>query len=235
MTCRSWPIRPNSESSTDADSWQPVARWVLILDQVGVSYGTHQVLRDVSLDVAEGDTVTILGPSGSGKSTLLAVLGGIQRPNQGNIAYRLDGQPVLPVRTAWISQTTNVLPRRTAIDNIALGGLSRGLPWLQALAEAHQHLENVGLSSAAERQARYLSGGEVQRLVIARALFAEAELLLADEPTGQLDLETTTEIVALLKTAATGRTLVVATHDPLAAEIGSRRYSIVNGGLVAHV
>lgn len=204
----------------------------IALRNVSVSYGDNHVLRDVSMVVDTHDSVAVTGPSGSGKTTLLSVLGGIQRATTGSVDYRCDGAAVPTLRTAWITQTTNVLPRRSALENVAVGALSTGRSWSEAVAMAAVHLEEVGLSSVSASQARYLSGGEIQRMVIARALIAGAEFIIADEPTGQLDHGTTLEVLALLRESSMGRGLIVATHDPLAANICSVLYTMIDGRLV---
>lgn len=205
----------------------------IALKNVSVSYGRNHVLRNVSLVFNTQESVAFMGPSGSGKTTLLAVMGGIQKPTSGTVEYRCGGVPVESLHIAWITQTTNALARRTALENVAVGALSTGRKWSEAVAMADVHLEQVGLASVSASQARYLSGGELQRLVIARALIAGAQFIIADEPTGQLDQGTSIEILAVLHASSHGRGLLIATHDPLAADICSRQYTIIDGRVTA--
>ncbi|GHS85768.1 ABC transporter ATP-binding protein [Actinomycetota bacterium] len=209
------------------------------------------VLDRADLEVRTGETVAILGPSGSGKSTLLSVLGGLLRPETGTVELAPDGGAVaapggsgeevsVSSASSWILQTTNVLPERTAVENVAVAASLAGSTWNEALGRAREALALVGLGDHAGDQVRVLSGGEVQRVVTARALVAGRPFVLADEPTGQLD-RATTEVVldalfasvrAHLTTGAeTG--LVVVTHDPAVAARCDRSVRIDNGRVVA--
>ena len=189
-----------------------------------------------------GETVAILGPSGSGKSTLLSVLGGLLRPQEGTVRVLSEESPggaplAVPLTTAssWILQTVNVLSERTALDNVAVGARLAGATWDVALAAAAEALDLVGLFQQAHARTRLLSGGEVQRVVAARALVARRPFILADEPTGQLDRSTTTVVLDALFAAVTQERavgLVVVTHDLAVAERCDRIVHIDDGRVV---
>jgi putative ABC transport system ATP-binding protein/lipoprotein-releasing system ATP-binding protein len=190
------------------------------------------VLDGADLVVDEGETVAILGPSGSGKSTLLSVLGGLVRPTAGGV--RVEGAAGgLRDVSAWVLQTVNVLPERSVLDNVVLGGLTRGLTRASAVAEATVRLDAVGLGGRLDEPVRVLSGGEVQRVVIARALASGRPFILADEPTGQLDRATSDVVLDALFTTAGGAAVVVVTHDPEVAARCGRVARIDDGVVVA--
>ncbi|MBI2766363.1 MAG: ATP-binding cassette domain-containing protein [Chloroflexi bacterium] len=169
--------------------------------------------------------VALMGPSGSGKTTLLSILGMLTIPTAGTVL--LDGQPPLRARGrtrlraelfSWVFQGVNVLPRRSAVDNAALGLLARGMRYSQSMGTALAALEVVGLHGLADRRIDTLSGGEVQRVCIARALATRPRYILADEPTGQLDrANTAVAIDALVGRRPRGTAVVIATHDPFVA------------------
>lgn len=180
------------------------------------------VLRDLSFVFPKDCSVAVVGPSGSGKTTLLAIAGLLTAPSQGEV--RIDGEPVgrgqaAELRTrlfGWVFQTVNVLSGRSVEDNAMLSLLARGKARNEARQAAQQALETVGLGALGERRASSLSGGELQRLCIARALATKPRFLLADEPTGQLDRSTTEQVTqALIEGRPRGTTLVMVTHDLL--------------------
>lgn len=211
------------------------------LDGITHSYGPGtRVLRDLSLRVGTGETVALTGPSGSGKTTLLAIIGLLTEPSSGRVLF--DGAPA-PRSGAldsfrsetfgWVFQTANALSHRTAVDNAALGLLIRGRTHRDARAQAAVALKAVGVGHVAEKEARTLSGGELQRVCIARALAAQPSYILADEPTGQLDHATTLEVIAaLLDRRPRGTGVILATHDLEVARRCDRVVSIVDGQLV---
>ncbi|MFJ4232778.1 ABC transporter ATP-binding protein [Cellulosimicrobium cellulans] len=186
------------------------------------------VLDGATIEVGQGESVAVLGPSGSGKSTLLSVLGGLVRPSRGQVLLERDDGTRTPAEAAhlrascaWVLQTVNVLPERTAVANVALGALARGSARHEARELAVRLLREVGLGHRTTTAARSLSGGELQRVVVARALASGRPFLLADEPTGQLDRTTSREILAAMLGPRVGvvRTgVVVVTHDPEVAE-----------------
>lgn len=190
-----------------------------------------EILRGVDLDVASGESVAIMGPSGSGKTTLLALLGGLLPLRSGDVSLVDDhGDRHRPFDcAAWVLQTVNVLADRTVADNVCLGSYAAGLGRVDALADARDWLAMVGLAERADDPVRVLSGGEVQRVVIARALATRRPLVLADEPTGQLDAATTDAVLTALIEPAHGRTLVIVTHDAEVARRCDRVLSLHNG------
>jgi len=190
---------------------------------LGSAAGPVKILRGIDLKVAAGTSVSVVGPSGSGKSTLLAVVGGIERPTEG--AVRVDGQDlgaldedrlaVFRGRTIGILfQAFHLIPTMTALENVAVALELAGAR--DAFGEAAARLAEVGLSHRAEHYPGQLSGGEQQRAALARALSNHPKLLLADEPTGNLDQDTGREIVELLFRVQRerGMTLLLITHEP---------------------
>ena len=205
--------------------------------------GHLPVLTDVCLEVAEGEHVAIVGRSGSGKSTLLNVLGLLDVPTGGE--YRLDGAPTAALggrqrsrlrgRTfGFVFQQFNLLPRRTALENVAAPLLyARGSAFWQRRRLATAALEQVGLAARADTTPERLSGGEQQRVAIARALVRTPRVVLADEPTGSLDVETGAAVMDLLESATTasGSTLVTITHDLAVAARADRQFRLERGRL----
>jgi ABC-type lipoprotein export system ATPase subunit len=193
----------------------------------GVSHAYRRgqpVLRGVSLEVTPDRSIALVGPSGSGKTTLLSVLGLLTTPGEGSVL--IDGVPVRArdrnrVRGrhfGWVFQGTNVLGRRSALDNASLGLLAGGASTNEAHAAAAAMLDAVGIGALVHAPAYTLSGGELQRVCIARVLAARPRFVLADEPTGQLDTASTEVVIrALVTNRPTGTSIVIATHDPQVA------------------
>ncbi|AXW87492.1 MULTISPECIES: ABC transporter ATP-binding protein [Lonsdalea] len=201
------------------------------------------VLQNLSLSIPVGQSCSITGPSGSGKSTLLNIIGLLDKPLSGKVL--LAGEDVSTasddVRArarnqiiGFVFQGFNLLSRLNALDNVALPLLYRGLPKSIAREQAQLQLDRVGLAERLYYRPADLSGGQRQRVAIARALVGEPALLLADEPTGNLDQDTANEIVALLLSLneTAGTTLVMVTHDEKMAERMERRIRIGNGHIV---
>lgn len=193
------------------------------------------VLAGAQLEVPMGRTVAIAGPSGSGKTTLLALLGGLLRPRQGQV--RVEGGHVeTPAENvAWVLQTVNVLSDRSVLDNAALGAFGDGANLGSARERARESLDQVGLGPLVDRPIRTLSGGETQRVVIARALCSLRPFILADEPTGQLDRRTTDGVLESLLTDTHGKGVVIVTHDPTVASRCDRTLYLADGVLMDHV
>lgn len=213
------------------------------LDLIGVShwYRPDQVLlRNISVQFRAGLSTAIMGPSGSGKTTLLSIAGLLLPARQGTLLF--EGQPITRTSQAelaregmaWLFQATNVLGRRSVADNVGLGALGRGVERGKQEVEIRRALEKVGLGSLGDRKAATLSGGELQRLCLARAMVAQPRVVLADEPTGQLD-RTNSDLVASLLVSAFGpeTIVVIATHDEAVAALCTRRYRLADGVLQA--
>jgi len=200
-------------------------------------------LAGASLQVEEGEFVAILGPSGSGKSTLMNILGCLDRPTSGR--YVLDGTSVAEldddglaaVRSRMIGfvfQSYNLLPRTSALENVATPLLYQGVGRRERLARARAVLERLGLGERADHEPQELSGGQQQRVAIARALVTEPRLLLADEPTGNLDTASGAEVMDVLhELHASGRTIVLITHDADVAATANRQIRVRDGRIAA--
>jgi len=197
-------------------------------------------LRGVSFSVERGEFVVVTGPSGSGKSTLLHVMAGLDRPSRGEV--RLEGKPISEMpddeltlyrrrRLGFIFQFFHLLPTLSAVDNVALPLLLDGKPPRDAESVARERLDRLGLTSRAAHRPRELSGGEQQRVAIARALVAQPALLLADEPTGNLDSGSGAAVYEILSglPESFGTAIVMVTHDREAVAHGTRSLRIVDG------
>lgn len=201
------------------------------------------VLRDVDLTVGRGEFVAVVGPSGSGKSTLLNVLGLLDSPSAGR--YVLDGIDTSTAgqrqrarlrasRIGFVFQSFQLLPHLSVLENAALGGLYLGMSGRARTRRAQQLLERVGLAHRRDARPTTLSGGERQRVAIARALVAGPRLLLADEPTGNLDTASAAAVLELVEEIhRDGATIVMITHDPGIAARATRAVRITDGRLSA--
>jgi putative ABC transport system ATP-binding protein len=200
---------------------------------------TIRALRGVDLTVAPGEFVAVTGASGSGKSTLMHILGGLDRPDEGEVL--LDGQVLSLLsdeelalvrrrRIGFVLQFFNLLPTMSALENAAFPLLLDGDP--ESLERARKSLDAVGLAERIGHRPAHLSGGEQQRVALARALVADPAVVFADEPTGNLDSKTGAEILELLRrTADAGQTIVMVTHDPKTADFADRSVSLSDGTL----
>ncbi|MEM7116005.1 MAG: ABC transporter ATP-binding protein [Chloroflexota bacterium] len=203
---------------------------------------TVHALRGVSFDVTAGEFVALMGPSGSGKSTLMHLLGCLDTPSSG--VYRLQGQDVgrlskwarATVRNqqiGFVFQTFNLLPRLTALDNVLMPLRYRGRV-RQAQEQATATLEQVGLADRIHHRPTELSGGQRQRVAIARALVTDPAIILADEPTGNLDSKTGADIMQLLiELNQAERTIILVTHDAQVAAYTERTLAMMDGEIVA--
>jgi putative ABC transport system ATP-binding protein len=198
-------------------------------------------LHELSLAVMPGEYVAVMGPSGSGKSTLLNLVGLLDRPSSGT--YRLEGRDVTTLtaaeqaklrsrRIGFVFQSFHLVPRLTAEENIALPMMLAGIPAADRAPRVQQALADYGLSDRAHHRPDQLSGGQRQRVAIARATIMQPALILADEPTGNLDRATGEEVVRLLEQLnARGVTLMVVTHDATLGARARRRIEMEDGGV----
>jgi putative ABC transport system ATP-binding protein len=196
-------------------------------------------LCGVSLRIDPGELVAVLGPSGSGKSTLLNIMGTLDRPTTGSVSFEGTDTRNLPdrrlaglraTRLGFVFQGFHLLETVSALENVAAGLLYRGIPSEQRRERARAALEQVGLGDRIATKAAKLSGGQRQRIAIARAIVGQPALILADEPTGNLDTTTGTEIIALLKNLnRRGATIVIVTHDHDVAAAMPRRIHVRDG------
>jgi cell division transport system ATP-binding protein len=231
--------RARSAESAEVGAGQPAVR----LYHVSKSYSAgHFALRDVSLEFARGEFVFLTGPSGAGKTTLLRLIFAAERPSEGQIlvlgrnAPRLGPRAVPPLRRriGVVFQDFKLLPRRTVEENVAVALEVVGAPRREVKAKVFAVLKQLGLQHRRFHHPPSLSGGEQQRVAIARALVNEPDILLADEPTGNLDHELALEIMDLIAGAATrGTTVVVATHDHALVERYGKRSVRLEGGRIA--
>ncbi|GMV30194.1 MAG: ABC transporter ATP-binding protein [Rhodanobacteraceae bacterium] len=201
-----------------------------------------EVLHGLTFDIPKGDFVALMGPSGSGKTTLLNLIGGLDQPTSGELS--IDGKRIDKFSgaelTKWrashvgfVFQFYNLMPVLTAEGNVELPLLLTKLPAAQRKKNVSIALQVVGLADRAKHKPRELSGGQEQRVAIARAIVSDPELLVCDEPTGDLDRKTADEILTLLQTLNRehGKTIVMVTHDPRAAEYAKRTLHLDKGRL----
>jgi putative ABC transport system ATP-binding protein len=203
---------------------------------------TVVAVQDASLSIADGEWLAIQGRTGSGKTTLLQLLGAMHRPDRGTVSFsgrdltRLPEAELTRVRAAeigFVFQTFNLIPTLTAAENVEAALVPQRLPDAELRARAADALDSVGLADRAHHLPSELSGGQQQRVGIARALAKQPKVLLADEPTGNLDVDTRDEIMSLLETLwrERGLTLVVVTHDSAIAERAQRVATMTDGRL----
>ncbi|WP_181780824.1 ABC transporter ATP-binding protein [Pseudonocardia pini] len=214
------------------------------LEHVSKVYSTGAVslraLDDVTLRIGNGELVAVMGPSGSGKSTMMNILGCLDVPSEGS--YLLDGEPVAGLsenrladvrsrKIGFVFQSFNLLPRTSAIRNVELPMVYAGTS--NRRRRAQQALERVGLGDRTDHQPNQLSGGQQQRVAVARALVTDPAMILADEPTGNLDTTSTVDVMNLfVELNEAGRTIVLITHEPEVAEFAQRVVTLRDGRIV---
>jgi putative ABC transport system ATP-binding protein len=224
-----------------------MSKWVVEAKDITKVYQMGEIevhaLRGLSINIAPGEILSIMGPSGSGKSTLMNILGCLDRPTSGE--YSMNGESVATLSddqlaeirnrgVGFVFQSFNLLPRATALTNVELPMRYAALNGRNRKDVAKKALEAVGLGDRMHHRPNELSGGEMQRVAIARALVNNPAIIMADEPTGNLDTKSGDEIMALLKNLnkERGTTLIIITHDPEVAEQTNRIVSLRDGQIV---
>ncbi len=201
--------------------------------QLGVEIGSRKILDGAELKVAAREMVVVTGPSGSGKTTLLLVMAGLQNPDRGQVL--LDGEPLaqsgdLRRRIGVVLQNHGLVSVLTAAENVAIVLQARGVARAEVNQRTAEVLSALGLSDHSDRLVRDLSGGQRQRVGVARALVGAPEVLLADEPTSELDVERRAQVLTLLREhAERGNIVVVASHDQIVADSANRTLALVDG------
>jgi len=203
---------------------------------------TVPVLHGIDLSIYEGEFTSIMGPSGSGKSTFMNILGCLDRPTSGS--YRLDGEEVAHLgddelayvrnkRIGFVFQSFNLLPKLTALDNVALPMVYAGVSKTERKARASQLLTDLGLGTRLDHMPAELSGGQRQRVAIARALANDPAIIMADEPTGNLDSKASLDVMHIFtELYQEGRTIILVTHEPDIAEYAGRNVVLKDGLIV---
>ena len=207
---------------------------ILTLNNICFSYGKTEVLKNLSFEFESGKTYSITGKSGAGKTTLLSVLSGLAKPTSGDILYsgnnikKIDRYRFRSRYIGVIFQSYNLLTKFTATENVVLSMEIAGVKKVKKKQKAIELLRSVGLDeNEANRRILHLSGGQQQRVAIARALSSDPEIILADEPTGNLDGETQTEIMKIFKDlAAKGKCVILVSHSPEVANACDVRYDL---------
>ena len=213
------------------------------LDNITRSFGSLQVLKGISLNIERGEVVSITGPSGAGKTTLLQIMGSLDKPDGGKVIY--DGQDITRMSEKEISAFRNrhigfvfqfhqLLPEFTALENISIPMLIAGQGMRQANARAKELLGLLGLADRADHKPSELSGGEKQRIAVARALANQPDVILADEPSGSLDTKNKEELHKLFFSLRDqlGQTFVIVTHDESLAAMTDRTIRLLDGSIL---
>lgn len=217
---------------------------MVLLRLVGIEkrVGKELILKDISIEIERGEFVAIIGPSGSGKSSLLYIMGLLDRPTKGEIYYKDEQIELSKVKVlsrlrnekmGFVFQFHYLIPELDLLENVVAPQLKLGRPWPEAEERAKELLERLGLKGKERRQIFEISGGEMQRVAIARALANDPELLLCDEPTGNLDSKNTERVMEIFEDInAKGKTIVMVTHDLNLAKRAKRIISMRDGEIV---
>lgn len=203
----------------------------------------YQALNGVTLKINQGEFVAIMGPSGSGKSTLMHILGALDTPSKGNYLFKgknitsYSDDQLAEIRNqeiGFVFQTFNLLPRTTVLKNVERPMIYAGISSLERTRRAMEALSLVGIEDKANNISNRISGGQIQRVAIARALIMNPSIILADEPTGNLDSKTSHEIMKFIKNLnSKGRTIIVITHDADIASFAKRIVRLIDGKIVS--
>ena len=205
------------------------------LNARGLTFGYTRdtpILRGLSLTVEPGESVSVMAPSGAGKSTLLALLGGLLQPWEGEVELTVGADGAARTLVAWVFQRPRLMTHRTALDNVTIAALAQGYDRREAEARARTALGEFGVAALAGRRARHISGGEAQRVALARAAVASPALVLADEPTANLDRTSADAVAATLLRGYRRSAVVMVTHDPRIAAAATRQLELIGGDLV---
>ena len=217
---------------------------LVTLDSICKSFGSLQILKEITLSIHQGEITSIVGPSGAGKTTLLQIIGTLLKPDKGELSiggvnpFALSAQKQAHFRNSQIGfvfQFHQLLPEFTAVENVAIPAMIAGMSKRQALSEAEQILTQLGLADRLKHRPAQLSGGEKQRTAVARALINRPTLILADEPSGSLDTQRKEELIELFFELRDqlGQTFLIVTHDEDFAQRADRTLSLQDGRIIA--
>ena len=217
---------------------------LVTLDSICKSFGSLQILKEITLSIHQGEITSIVGPSGAGKTTLLQIIGTLLKPDKGELSiggvnpFALSAQKQAHFRNkqiGFVFQFHQLLPEFTAAENVAIPAMIAGMSKRQALSEAEQLLTQLGLADRLKHRPAQLSGGEKQRTAVARALINRPTLILADEPSGSLDTQRKEELIELFFELRDqlGQTFLIVTHDEDFAQRADRTLSLQDGRIIA--
>ena len=217
---------------------------LVTLDSICKSFGSLQILKEITLTIHQGEITSIVGPSGAGKTTLLQIIGTLLKPDKGELSiggvnpFALSAQKQAHFRNkqiGFVFQFHQLLPEFTAAENVAIPAMIAGMSKRQALSEAEQLLTQLGLADRLKHRPAQLSGGEKQRTAVARALINRPTLILADEPSGSLDTQRKEELIELFFELRDqlGQTFLIVTHDKDFAQRADRTLSLQDGRIIA--
>ena len=217
---------------------------LVLLDSISKSFGSLQILNDISLSIRPSEITAIVGPSGAGKTTLLQIIGTLLKPDRGQLLidgvnpFALSAQRQAHFRNrqiGFVFQFHQLLPEFTATENVAIPAMIAGMSKKQAIHEAEQMLSQLGLADRLKHRPAQLSGGEKQRTAVARALINRPSLILADEPSGSLDTQRKEELIELFLELRDqlGQTFLIVTHDADFAQRADRTVSLQDGHIIA--